>query len=195
MTADRPSVGGGGVPQAGRLLVATPVLREPTFARTVILLLDHGDGGSLGLVLNRPMDVDVDAVLPAWQLHVTGPGRLFQGGPVGSDSALGLVAVPGDGAAPRGVRRIAGALGLVDLDADPSDVMGSLAGVRVFAGYAGWSPGQLVGEVQDGGWYVVDAEARDPFSDHPAGLWRQVLRRQSGSLAYVASFPDDPDLN
>ncbi len=181
--------------KVGRLLVATPSLVGPTFARTVVLLLDHTDDGSLGLVLNRPMEVDVEVVLPAWQPYVTEPGRLFLGGPVGPDSALGLVAVPGDGAAPSGVRRIAGSVGLVDLDAEPGAVTDRLAGVRVFAGYSGWAGGQLSGEVAEGSWYVVDAEARDAFTDRPERLWREVLRRQPGELAYLATFPENPDLN
>lgn len=179
----------------GRLLVATPSLRSPAFARTVILLLDHGDGGALGVVLNRPMEVEVAAVLPSWQPHVTAPAVLFQGGPVALDSALGLVSVPGDELEPPGVRRISGSLGLVDLDASPEQVMPRVSGLRIFAGYAGWAGGQLEAEIEEGSWYVVDGEARDPFVDDPQALWRDVLRRQRGDLAYVASFPPDPSLN
>lgn len=179
----------------GRLLVATPMLEHPTFRRTVILLLDHGEDGALGVVVNRPSGVDVDAVLPDWQLLATVPGRLFSGGPVQQDSALGLVTVPGDDEEPPGVRRIIGSLGLVDLDAQPDVVAAGVGGLRIFAGYAGWSPGQLEGEIVDGSWYVVDAEARDAFSDDPEGLWPTVLLRQGGDLAWVASYPDDPALN
>ena len=182
-------------PLVGRLLVATPLLVEPTFHRTVILLLDHNDEGALGLVVNRPLEVDVSAVLPGWQAFATAPGRLYQGGPVQADSALGLVAVPGDDEDPLGVKRIIGSLGLVDLDTPPEVVAGSVAGLRIFAGYAGWSGGQLEGEIGQGAWYVVDAEPRDPFSDRPERLWREVLRRQRGDLAFVASYPDDVSLN
>ncbi len=179
----------------GQLLVATPALREPTFQRTVILLLDHGDDGGLGVVLNRPLEVEVSAVLPLWQPFTTAPGVVFQGGPVSLDSALGLVGVPGDGPEPPGVRRINGSLGLVDLDVEPERVVDQLSGLRVFAGYAGWSPGQLEGEVEQGSWYVVDSEPRDAFTDRPGSLWRTVLRRQPGDLPLVSTFPDDPDLN
>ena len=179
----------------GRLLVATPLLDEPTFRRTVVLILDHNDDGALGLVVNRPMDVDVSAVLPAWQPYTTDPGRLYQGGPVQLDSALGLVAVPGDAEEPLGVKRIIGSLGLVDLDTPPEVVAGSVAGLRIFAGYSGWSGGQLEAEIEQGAWYVVDAEPRDPFSDRPERLWSEVLRRQRGDLAFVASYPDDVSLN
>src|SRR3954454_24133567 len=172
----------GGRGLTGRLLVATPRLDDPNFRRTVVLMLDHGEEGALGIVVNRPLEVDVEAVLPAWQPYATLPGRLFQGGPVALDSALGVVAVPGDDAEPMGVRRIIGSLGLVDLDTPPQVVAGGVAGLRIFAGYAGWSGGQLEGEISEGAWYVVDSEPRDHFSDAPHRLWREVLRRQRGEL-------------
>ncbi len=180
---------------AGRLLVATPLLEDPNFRRTVVLILDHSDDGAMGLVLNRPMDLEVSSVLADWQPHVTSPGRLFQGGPVALDSALGLVGVPGDDDAPVGVRRILGSLGLVDLDTPPEVVVGGVAGVRIFAGHSGWEPDQVEDEIGEGAWYVVDAEARDPFSDAPQDLWRAVLRRQRGDLAFLSSFPEDPGAN
>jgi putative transcriptional regulator len=179
----------------GRLLVATPVLDDPNFRRTVVLLLDHSGEGALGIVVNRPLQVDVSAVLPLWQPYATAPGRLFQGGPVALDSALGVVAVPGDDEEPMGVKRIIGSLALVDLDMPPEIISGGVAGLRIFAGYAGWGAGQLEAEIEDGAWYVVDAESRDPFTDAPELLWRQVLRRQRGELAFVSTFPEDPALN
>lgn len=178
----------------GRLLVATPRLEDPNFRRTVVLVLDHNEDGALGIVVNRPLDVDVSAVLPRWQPYATAPGRLFQGGPVSLDSALGVAGVPGD-REPAGVRRIIGSLALVDLDAAPETVATEVAGLRIFAGYAGWAAGQLEGEIAEGAWYVVDAEARDAFSDNPGELWRQVLRRQRGELALVSTYPEDPTLN
>ena len=179
----------------GRLLVATTVLDEPTFRRTVVLVLDHNDEGAMGIVVNRPLDVDVSAVLPDWQPYVTSPGRLFRGGPVQVDSALGVVAVPGDSAEPPGVRRILGSLGLVDLDTAPEAVARGVSGLRIFAGYSGWGPGQLEREVAEDAWYVLDAEPRDAFTDRPDQLWRDVLRRQRGELAFVATYPDEPSRN
>jgi putative transcriptional regulator len=179
----------------GRLLVASPLLGDDNFRRSVVLVLDHGDDGALGVVVNRPLEVDVSAVLPAWQPYATMPGRLFRGGPVALDSALGVVAVPGDDDEPVGVRRILGSLGLVDLDTPPEIVADGVAGLRIFAGYAGWGKGQLEDEIDQGAWYVVDAEARDAFSDSPDGLWRQVLRRQRGDLAFLSTYPEDTSLN
>jgi putative transcriptional regulator len=70
-----------------------------------------------------------------------------------------------------------------------------LGALRIFAGYAGWSPGQLQDEIDEGAWYVVEAETGDAFTNNPEDLWRTVLRRQTGDLALMATFPDDPTLN
>lgn len=176
----------------GRLLVATPELRDPNFVRTVVFLLEANDDGAVGVVLNRPSEVPVGSVLPGWVDEVTGRGVLHQGGPVGLDGALG-VAVAREGTA--GFRPVHAGVGLIDLDTPPEVVAGALRALRVFAGYSGWGAGQLEGELADGAWYVVDAQPADVFTDDPDGLWRAVLRRQGGDLALVSTWTDDPDLN
>jgi putative transcriptional regulator len=180
----------------GQLLVAAPALRDPNFARSVVLLLDHDGDGALGVVVNRPTELTVTSVLAPWNDLVCQPGVLFQGGPVATDSALGLAELPaGIDGEPLGWRKLYGRIGLIDLDTPPEVVAGGVGAVRVFAGYSGWSPGQLESEIEDGGWYVVDAEPADPFTLDPGGLWRRVLRRQRGELALVATFPEDPSMN
>lgn len=184
----------------GRLLVATPVLGEGTFARAVVLLLDHDEDGALGVVVNKPTQVEVATVLPAWERYLCEPPVLFQGGPVALDSALGLAVLRAKAAGePAGWRRVTGRLGLVDLDVDPLDVMGDLEQVRIFAGYSGWASGQLEEELSEDAWYVVPAsgagEYLDAFSSDPVSLWRSVLRRQGGDLAMVSTYLDDPSLN
>ncbi|MGZ4591526.1 MAG: YqgE/AlgH family protein [Actinomycetes bacterium] len=180
----------------GRLLVATPALGDPNFARTVVLILDHDESGALGVVVNRPTTVPVEEVLPSWQPFTTAPGVLFQGGPVALDSALGLAVLPGQGDdEPLGWRRVVDGLGLVDLDVPPEVLAGEMADLRIFAGYAGWGTGQLEAELEEGAWYVVNGSARDAFSTEPDLLWRHVLRRQGGDLAMVSTYPDDPNLN
>jgi putative transcriptional regulator len=67
--------------------------------------------------------------------------------------------------------------------------------VRIFRGYAGWGPGQLEGEIESGAWLVLDAEPDDVFAAEPDELWRSVLRRQGGRLAWLASAPDDLSAN
>ncbi len=180
---------------AGRLLVATPTISEGPFRRSVVLVLHHDEGGAQGVILNQPLSARIDAVLPGWGEVATRPRQIFRGGPVELDSALGVVTVPGDDPEPLGVRHLFGGLGLVDLDAPPALVAPEVAGMRIFAGYAGWSPLQLEGEVRRGDWYVVDHEPRDAFSAEPEGLWEQVLWRQSDNLRLVACFPDDPTMN
>lgn len=179
----------------GRLLLATPGLDEGIFRRSVVLMLHHDETGAQGVVLDRPTEAPVDRVLPGWGEHVTGPPTLFQGGPVGEDSALGVVSVPGTDPEPMGVRHLFGSIGLVDLDTPPPVVVPHLAGLRIFAGYSGWSAGQLEGEVATHSWYVVDSEPADIFTTNPAELWRTVLARQPGPLAWVARYPQDPELN
>lgn len=180
----------------GRLLVATPKLEDPNFARTVVLLLDHDDDGSLGVIISRPTNVPVADVLPAWSEVVTGPDVLFSGGPVATDSALAVAVLDGyEDDTPVGWRPLYPGAGLVDLDAPPELLTGVLTGMRVFAGYAGWGAGQLENEVAEGAWYVVPAETDDLLCHDAETLWRRVLRRQPGELAFVHTCPLDPTEN
>ncbi|WP_392753454.1 YqgE/AlgH family protein [Streptomyces sp. LN590] len=178
----------------GRLLVATPALADPNFDRAVVLLLDHDEEGSLGVVLNRPTPVGVGDILVSWADLTAEPDVVFQGGPVSLDSALGVAVIPGD-EGPLGWRRVYGAIGLVDLEAPPELLAAALGSLRIFAGYAGWGPGQLETELTEGAWYVVESEPGDVSSPRPEQLWRAVLRRQRGELAMIATYPDDPSLN
>jgi putative transcriptional regulator len=186
---------------AGRLLVATPLLGDPSFRRSVVLVVeDEPEEGTLGVVLNRPTATPVRQVLESWTDLVTGPSVVFRGGPVSPNSALGLAIVPGEDDEPVGWRALDGIalrsrLGLVDLDAPPQLLEGGIASLRVFAGYAGWGPGQVQAEIEEGAWYVLPAEPADAFAAEPERLWQVVLRRAGGTLALVATYPDDPALN
>ena len=180
---------------AGQLLVATPDLSDGLFERSVVLVLQHGERTAEGVILNKPVDAEVDDVLPGWQSGATAPQRVFQGGPVQLDSAVGLVGCPGDGDPPLGIKRLFGAIGLVDLDAPQDLVWPEISALRIFAGYSGWSSEQLDDERARNGWFVVEAEVGDVFDEHPETLWRRVLRRQTGSLAWVSTYPEDPALN
>jgi putative transcriptional regulator len=183
----------------GRLLVATPVLTDPNFDRAVVLILDDDEDGSLGVVLNKPTPVEVGDILEPWAAHAGEPGVVFHGGPVSLDAALGVAVVPGGaaraGSGPLGWRRVHGSIGLVDLETPPQLLAPELGSLRIFAGYAGWGPGQLQDELEEGAWYVVDSEPGDVSSPVPEKLWRSVLRRQRSELALVATYPDDPSLN
>jgi putative transcriptional regulator len=182
--------------EKGRLLVATPQLLDPHFDHTVVLLLDHDEEGTLGVVLNRPTGVGVSTVLTEWSEQVDGPPVLFEGGPVSPDAALALAAIAGDGPAdPVGFRRIFGATGVMDLDTPRELLDPRVVRLRIFAGYAGWGSGQLLAEVEEGSWHVVDSAPGDAFCPNPEKLWAEVLRRQPGSLAWASTRPSDPTLN
>ncbi|MBI2244712.1 MAG: YqgE/AlgH family protein [Nocardioides sp.] len=181
--------------RAGMLLVATPALLDPNFADTVVLLLDVDEQGALGVVLNRPSAIPVDDVLDGWGDVAAEPEVLFQGGPVGLQGALAVALLVRADDVPVGFRVVDGRLGLVDLDTPLELVRGGLEGLRVFAGYAGWGADQLRDEIEEGSWYVVPGEARDVFRSDASDLWRDVLRRQPGELAWHSTRPFDPDLN
>ena len=179
----------------GQLLIATPSLREPTFARTVIALLEHDDeNGSVGVVLNRPLHVAVAEVVDTVVDLVTAPTTLFDGGPVAPTTAIALGRVA-PGAEPDGWTYVVPPLVTVDLDHDPSLLAVSVRDLRVFVGYAGWAAGQLLGEIEEGAWYVVEGLPGDPFVDDPETLWSTVLRRQGWPLSAVAVCPLDPSMN
>jgi putative transcriptional regulator len=182
-------------PQPGMLLVATPQLVDPNFADTVVLLLDVDEDGALGVVLNRPSPVSVSEVLEGWSDVVAQPEVLFQGGPVSTQGALAVGWLRDASDVPVGFREVSGELGVVDLDTPVELIDGSLYGMRIFAGYAGWGAQQLDGEIEEGSWYVVPGTPDDVFREDPARLWRDVLRRQPGDLAWHSTRPVDPDLN
>ena len=98
----------------GRLLVATPTLEDPNFFRSVVLVLEHGEDGALGVVLNRPSETAVGETLPGWNPLASNPGVVFVGGPVSPDAAIG-VARAGSADQTEGWSPLFGHLGTVDL--------------------------------------------------------------------------------
>jgi putative transcriptional regulator len=141
--------------------------------------------------------VEIRDVLPGWCDLAVDPGVFHVGGPCETDTALCLAtSAPDRAAGSTGLRPVAGNVHLVDLDGDASVVAGSIDGLRVFAGYAGWSAGQLAGEIAEGAWACVPGRDDDVLS-RAAGpeLWRQVMGRQTGRLAVLATAPADPSAN
>lgn len=179
----------------GVLLLATAELVDPNFAQTVVLVLDVNEEGALGVVLNRPSPVLVHEVLESWVSLCVEPEVLFRGGPVSPDAAIAVALLRDADDVPVGFRPVAGRLGIVDLDAPVELLDGGLGGLRVYAGYAGWGADQLRAEIAEGSWYVVAGESADGFRADTTDLWRDVLRRQPGQLAWHTTRPLDPDLN
>lgn len=173
-------------PRSGALLVAHPLMDDPNFARTVVLLIAHDDDeGSMGLVINRPDDdvvIDPDSPLQRWIHSAVPPYSPFVGGPVEVASFLCLQ------------EDITTSSGVTSIDV-LSDSPRAEFRHRVFRGYAGWGPQQLAGEIRSGGWIVVSSTGNDVFDSDPSTLWRRVLQRQSAAVKRLALFPDDPTLN
>ncbi|MFC4603850.1 YqgE/AlgH family protein [Rhodococcus kronopolitis] len=185
------------VVRPGSLLVSSTGLTEPSFRRTVVYVIEHNESGSLGVVLNRASATAVHTVLPQWGDLCARPRALFVGGPVKRDAALCLATLRTgagiDGV--EGLRRVHGRVVMVDLDSDPDQVGPLVEGVRVFAGYAGWSIGQLDGELDHDDWTLVSALPSDVIGPPRADLWAQVLRRQPLPLSLRATHPIDVERN
>jgi putative transcriptional regulator len=176
--------------------VATPPLEDPNFDRTVVFMIEHGTDGAIGVVINRPLTDGLEEPLDRWQEHLSEPALLHDGGPVDHTALVGLARARRAGDEPiEDALPIGDGIWSIDLAADPIVVMARFDSLRVFRGYAGWSPGQLDTEIRSGAWVVVEGTADDVFSAEPADLWRRTLARQPGRLAWLADAPDDLDLN
>ncbi len=183
----------------GTLLLANTDLLEPTFRRSVIYVVEHNDGGTLGVVLNRPSETAVYNVLPQWAKLTAKPKKtMFIGGPVKRDAALclGTLRVGTDPQGMPGLRHVAGRMVMVDLDADPDLIAPAVeGGVRIFAGYSGWTIGQLEGEIERDDWIVLSALPSDVLVEPRVDLWSRVLRRQPLPLSLLATHPIDVSRN
>ena len=184
-----------GDPVPGDLLVASVLLGDGVFNQTVVLVLDSDSDGALGVILNEISQTPLDAVLPDWVRTVSEPQMLFHGGPVSPNGAICIASVLNAGEEPPGWRPLFDTVGLLHLDTPIEIVTGAYRDLRIFAGYAGWSAGQLQVELASGMWHVLPADYADVFSATPLDLWRGVLRRQSGELSFFATWTEDPELN
>lgn len=175
----------------GHLLISAPALFDPNFRRTVVLIGDHDEDGALGVVLNRPTPVAVADAVPALAGVVDGDARVFIGGPVQPRAAIVLAELADPSLADIPVL---GAIGFLVGDVD-EEKAAAVRRARVFAGYAGWGPGQLDEEVARDGWIIERALADDVFATDADALWRTVARRKGGEAALLATMPFDPSTN
>lgn len=165
-------------PAANRFLVATRQ-QHGFFAKTVILLIDYGQDGAFGLIVNRPTRVTLASLLPDVAALQGRPERLFVGGPVSPDHLIMLI---------RSGTRPPDAIHVMDdlyvsgsLKALRAITGGPPAGTsfRGYAGYAGWGPDQLDSEIARGAWVVVPATTDAVFSVHPERLWDRLIGRRN----------------
>lgn len=175
----------------GHLLIAGPGLLDPNFWRTVVLVGEHTDEGALGVVLNRSSETTVDEALPELALLADEMGTVHVGGPV-QPSAVVVLADFAE--ADQAESLVVDSVGFLNAEIEP-DALGELRRARVYVGYAGWGPGQLDAELEEGSWIVEPAQPDDVFTSDPEGLWSAVLRRKGGPFAFLAAMPPDPSRN
>ncbi len=175
----------------GHLLIAGPGLVDPNFWRTVVLVGEHSEEGALGVVLNRSSETSVEEAVPELALLAEGMGAVHVGGPVQPSAVVVLAdfAEPDDAES-----LVLDSVGFLPAEVEPES-LGKLRRARVYVGYAGWGPGQLDGELEEGSWIVEPALPDDVFTADPEGLWSAVLRRKGGPFSVLASMPPDPSQN
>jgi putative transcriptional regulator len=178
---------------APKLLVAAPDLLDPNFQRTVVLVAEHSAEGAMGVVLNRRTATSVGEASPQLSRLVDGEELIHVGGPVQPNGVVVLAEFDEPDLA---ASVVIGDVGFVAAGCDLADVGGMVRRARVFAGHAGWGPGQLDAELEDEGWIVVDQPSPDEiFTEDPESLWSTVLARKGGRYALVARMPEDPSVN
>jgi putative transcriptional regulator len=169
----------------GKLLIAAPSLFD-YFRRSVVLVLEHSPDGAMGVVLNRESETRVAEAVPVLA-PFSEPEELMRiGGPVAPQAVVALGEFEDIDEAGT---HVVGSLGTLDPDAENQ----SLRRIRVYAGYAGWAPGQLDGELEQEAWVVIPARPGDPFED--GDIWSDALRRKGGSYTLLSTMPADPSLN
>lgn len=176
----------------GSLLIASPALADPNFVRTVVLVAEHTEDGAMGLVLNRPATTTVGESAPELEQLVDGDEPIYVGGPVQPTAVIVLAAFDDPSAAGLLIRDD---VGFLSAHADFGSALAVTRRMRVFAGHAGWGPGQLEEELEREDWIVEPARREDCFGDEAETLWSAVLMRKGGPFALVARMPLDPSLN
>jgi len=177
---------------AGQLLLASPTLQDPNFARTVVLIGIHSEDGAMGVVLNRPSTATVAEAVPQLEDVAGALETVYVGGPVQPSSVVFLAEFLEPSLAGT---LVLGRIGFPAPDAGIEQLARATERARVFAGHAGWGRGQLDEEIANGDWIAHPAEPQDVFTDVPEELWSSVLTRKGGSYALIARMPPDPSVN
>jgi putative transcriptional regulator len=181
-------------PGKGKFLIAAPFLSDPNFSRSVVLLCEHGDEGTIGFVLNQPHDLTFGDLVPEVE-HVVPPVALYNGGPVQPDTLHIMHRIPeklGGMAIAPGIYWGGSYETLITIikenDYDENDL-------RLFLGYSGWAAGQLVDEMKEGSWFAGDAKAELVFDTEPHLVWKKSVMSLGNNFSILANMPIDPQLN
>lgn len=187
-------------PEQGKLLISEPFMNDPNFRRTVVLLANHNEEGSIGFVLNRSMDLKLEQIVEEFSGNPpagrAGDFPVCDGGPVQRDS-LFFVHTLGD-AIPDSIN-ISGDL---YWGGNFETVKALLHGknisqneIRLFIGYSGWGPGQLQEEIKRNSWLVAPASIDVVMTNDWNKLWKEVLKGMGKDYGILANFPENPMWN
>jgi putative transcriptional regulator len=159
---------------AGRFLVASPSLRDPNFAKTVVLLTDYSNKGAIGLIINRATDVRLADVLPETDGLENRSDTIYVGGPV---ARRGMMLLIRSDESPKNAQRVLDGLYLSSSRAVLEKMIteGGRDRFRVFSGHSGWGPGQLANEMEQGAWHVFPADTPTVFDPNPSDVWQRLI--------------------
>lgn len=173
-------------PSKGVFLVASPGLGDPRFRRTVVLLLDHGLTGTMGIIINRATDIRLSDVLPGLSGSNKNPNILFFGGPV---QLTGIIFLTRSDNPPEDTSHImedvyfGGDKGVLEYFLKEESNSDKL---RLYMGYSGWAPGQLASEIEGGSWFLVRGDAHTVFEMNPDRVWSNLIKPPM--LSPIATF-------
>lgn len=180
-------------PEIGKILIAEPFLGDPNFDRSVVLITEYGESGTVGYVLNRPLDLKVDSVIPDFPDF---DAIIYNGGPV-EQSNLYFLHNRKD-LFPDAIQVSNELYWGGDFDRLRENVkLGLLQPdeIRFYLGYSGWGRGQLEAEITEKSWRVAPLDGVDIFTTHPEDLWKHVISNLGGDYQLWANAPSDPLLN
>jgi putative transcriptional regulator len=179
-------------PATGRFLVAQRGLSGPHFRHSVVYLVEHDAHGSLGVIVNRPTHSSIADLLPGIRDSAIGTYRVFSGGPVNTHLMLMLFR---DDQRPELALHVAGDVYVSNQTAllqQLADAQKPENELRLYAGQAGWAPGQLAREIVQGSWYVVEDDPELVFAADPENLWHRLIDRVDPTgILVMRSLADD----
>jgi putative transcriptional regulator len=176
----------------GKLLVSEPFLSDPCFKRTVVLLSEHNEEGTIGFILNKPTEINLnDGVQDFPDFNAP----LYFGGPVHTDTLHYIHKFSAIENAKEIIPGLywGGNIEQLKMMIDTGQV--KPGEIRFYAGYSGWMPNQLNSEIREKSWIISPASAVTAFSSNPGVMWSEVLKSMGKEYAVIANFPEDPGLN
>lgn len=182
-----------GKPEKGKVLVSEPFIFDSNFKRSVILLCEHNEEGSFGLILNRPLDVKLgDVVENLFPM----PYRLHLGGPVQNDTLHILHRI--EELSEDSEEILPGLYWGTDFEKVKEMIANNTLNpddIRFYLGYSGWGAGQLMEEMSFNSWVAADVSVASIFDENPDDMWKNILKGMGGALSILANSPENPNLN